>query len=177
MSRRVPVPSKRMRKEDDDRSRVRLWLRLLKCTNLIESNVRGRLRDEYDTTLPRFDMLAQLDAADSESGLTMGELSRRLMVTNGNLTGLTERLVKEKLVSRSASPNDRRTQVVRLTANGKRALQEMAAGHRRWIQSLFAGLDEKEISELYRLIGRLKDSVQSVSKNGVGPAAAEETRK
>jgi DNA-binding MarR family transcriptional regulator len=177
MSRRVPVASKRMRKEDDDRSRVRLWLRLLKCTNLIESNVRGRLRDEYDTTLPRFDMLAQLDAADSESGLTMGELSRRLMVTNGNLTGLTERLVKEKLVSRSASPNDRRTQVVRLTANGKRALQEMAAGHRRWIQSLFAGLDEKEISELYRLIGRLKDSVQSVSKNGVGPAAAEETRK
>jgi DNA-binding MarR family transcriptional regulator len=171
----MSLTSKHNTKADDDRSSVRLWLRLLKCTNLIESSVRGRLREEYDTTLPRFDMLAQLDAADSEAGLTMGELSRRLMVTNGNLTGLTERLVKEKLVSRSVSPNDRRTQLVRLTANGKRALQEMAADHRSWIQSMFAGLDGKEISELYRLIGRLKDSVQTVSGNATGAATAEDT--
>jgi DNA-binding MarR family transcriptional regulator len=173
----MSLTSKRNTKADDDSSTVRLWLRLLNCTNMIESNVRGRLREEYDTTLPRFDMLAQLDAADSEAGLTMGELSRRLMVTNGNLTGLTERLVKEKLVSRSVSPNDRRTQLVRLTANGKRALQEMAADHRSWIQSMFAGLDRKEISELYRLIGRLKDSVQTVSGNSAESANAEDTHK
>jgi DNA-binding MarR family transcriptional regulator len=173
----MSLTSKRNTKADDDRSSVRLWLRLLKCTNMIESNVRGRLREEFDTTLPRFDMLAQLDAADNEAGLTMGELSRRLMVTNGNLTGLTERLVKEKLVSRSVSPNDRRTQLVRLTANGKRALQEMAADHRSWIRSMFAGLDQKEISELYRLIGRLKDSVQIVSGNATESATAEGTHK
>jgi DNA-binding MarR family transcriptional regulator len=177
MSSLTATSSKQTRQLDDDRSNVRLWLRLLKCTNLIESNVRGRLREEYSTTLPRFDMLAQLDAADKKSGLTMGELSRRLMVTNGNLTGLTERLVKEKLVSRSASPRDRRTQMVRLTLNGKRALQEMAAGHRRWIQSMFAGLESKEVAELYRLVGRLRDSVQSVSANGAGVAALKETRK
>jgi DNA-binding MarR family transcriptional regulator len=177
MSALTATSSKQTRQLDDDRSNVRLWLRLLKCTNLIESNVRGRLREEYATTLPRFDMLAQLDAADTESGLTMGDLSRRLMVTNGNLTGLTERLVKEKLVSRSVSPRDRRTQMVRLTANGRRALQEMAAGHRRWIQSMFAGLESKEVAELYRLIGRLRDSVQSVSANGVGVATVKETRK
>jgi DNA-binding MarR family transcriptional regulator len=168
---------RRSSKTDDDRSSVRLWLRLLKCTNMIESNVRGRLREEYDTTLPRFDMLAQLDAADTDAGLTMGELSRRLMVTNGNLTGLTERLVKEKLVSRSVSPNDRRTQLIRLTSNGKRALQEMAADHRSWIQSMFAGLDGKEISELYRLIGRLKDSVRTVSDIATEADTAEETHR
>src|SRR5437879_5214021 len=111
---------------NDDRDRLRLWLRLLKCSNMVESRVRGRLREEFDTTLPRFDMLAQLDASDSDQGLTMGELSRRLMVTNGNLTGLTERLVKERLVSRSVSPDDRRSQRVRLTANGRRAFQQMA---------------------------------------------------
>jgi DNA-binding MarR family transcriptional regulator len=99
------------------------------------------------------------------------------MVTNGNLTGLTERLVKEKLVSRSVSPNDRRTQLVRLTANGKRALQEMAADHRSWIQSMFAGLDSKEISTLYRLIGRLKESVQSVSGTATEADTAEETHR
>jgi DNA-binding MarR family transcriptional regulator len=151
---------------NDDRDRLRLWLRLLKCSNMVESRVRGRLREEFDTTLPRFDMLAQLDASDSDQGLTMGELSRRLMVTNGNLTGLTERLVKERLVSRSVSPDDRRSQRVRLTANGRRAFQQMAANHRGWIEEMFAELKHGEVAELYRLIGRLKDSVQTASPNG-----------
>ncbi|MCU1284767.1 MAG: MarR family transcriptional regulator [Acidobacteriales bacterium] len=155
-----------VQKKSDDRETLRLWLRLLKCTNMIESRVRGRLREEYASTLPRFDMLAQLDAADSASGLTMGELSRRLMVTNGNLTGLTERLVKEKLVSRSASTQDRRTQFVRLTAAGKRALQEMAADHREWIQEMFAGLTANEVAQLNTLVGRLKDSVRLAAPDG-----------
>jgi DNA-binding MarR family transcriptional regulator len=161
----------RAQKKDDDRSTLRLWLRLLKCTNMIESRVRGRLREEYASTLPRFDMLAQLDAAENAYGLTMGELSRRLMVTNGNLTGLTERLVKEKLVSRSASTEDRRTQFVRLTAAGKRALQDMAANHRTWIQEMFAGLTPDEVAEMNTLIGRLKDSVRLAAPNGAEKAS------
>jgi DNA-binding MarR family transcriptional regulator len=117
-------------------------------------------------------MLAQLDAAEGENGLTMGELSRRLMVTNGNLTGLTERMVKERLVSRSVSPDDRRSQRVRLTANGRRALQEMAANHRAWIEEMFSELKHGEVAELYRLIGRLKDSVQTRSPNGTEAQAS-----
>lgn len=141
---------------------LRTWLRLLASSNLVEAEVRRRLRDEFDITLPRFDVLAQLDAAsrDNVQGLTMSELSRRLMVTNGNLTGLIERLVEEKLVSRVASPTDRRIQIVRLTAAGKRALDAMTPEHERWIEELFGGLSAEEQGQLHALLGRLRDSVR-----------------
>jgi DNA-binding MarR family transcriptional regulator len=144
-------------------SYLRLWLRLLKCSNLIEARVRSGLREEFESTLPRFDMLAQLDAA-GDDGLTMGELSRRLMVTNGNLTGLTNRLVKEKLVTRSTVAHDRRTQRIRLTGSGRKAWEKMAAGHRSWIEKMFNDMKDNEVENLYRLVGRLKQSVQSVAK-------------
>jgi DNA-binding MarR family transcriptional regulator len=142
---------------------LRVWLRLLKCSNMIEARVRSGLREEFNTTLPRFDMLAQLAAA-GEDGLAMGELSRRLMVTNGNLTGLTGRLVKERLISRTALPEDRRTQRIRLTAQGRRAMDKMAAAHREWIERMFSGMDERDITDLNRLIGRLKGSVKASSE-------------
>lgn len=147
---------------------LRTWLRLLTCANLVEAEVRRRLRDEFDITLPRFDVLAQLDAAsrDNVQGLTMSELSRRLMVTNGNLTGLIERLVEEKLVSRVASPTDRRIQIVRLTAAGKRALDAMTPEHERWIEELFGGLSSEEQGELHALLGRLRDSVRETLTAG-----------
>ena len=140
-------------------SYLRVWLRLLKCSNMIESRVRSGLREEFETTLPRFDMLAQLDSV-GEQGLTMGELSRRLMVTNGNLTGLTERLVKERLITRTALPHDRRTQRIKLTAQGRRAWEKMALSHRRWIEEMFAEMKDGEVEQLYRLVGTLKESVQ-----------------
>ena len=144
-------------------SYLRLWLRLLKCSNTIESRVRARLREEFETTLPRFDMLAQLDAV-GDAGLTMGELSRRLMVTNGNLTGLTERLVKERLVTRNALPHDRRSQRVRLTSSGRKAWEKMAESHRAWIETMFAGVKDGDVEQLYKLVGRLRDSVQGSAK-------------
>jgi len=146
----------------DGRTSLRMWLRLLGCSNLVEREVRGRLRDQFDTTLPRFDVLAQLDAASREPRreLTMSELSRRLMVTNGNVTSLIERLVREGLVRRETSPTDRRTQVVRITAAGKRAFDVMAPEHQRWIDSLFAGLSPVEQTRLHDLLGKLRDSVQ-----------------
>src|SRR5207249_10044818 len=139
---------------------LRIWLRLLTCANLIESRVRGRLRTNFSTTLPRFDMLAQLDMAARESreGLTMGELARRLLVSNGNLTGLTSRLVKEGLVTRATSSHDRRAQRVRLTAAGKRASDAMAADHRRWIESMLAGMENESSKPRYELMGRLEDT-------------------
>ena len=157
------VASVTERKDTSDaKASLRTWLRLLACTNLVERDVRGRLRDQFDTTLPRFDVLAQLDAAAREprSELTMSELSRRLMVTNGNLTSLVERLVQEGLVRRETAPSDRRTQFVRITPAGKRALDAMTPEHQRWIESLFADLTSSERTQLYDLLGKLRTSVQ-----------------
>jgi DNA-binding MarR family transcriptional regulator len=148
--------------DDDARSSLRIWLRLLTCASLVEQEVRARLRDRFETTLPRFDVLAQLDAIAREGrdSLTMGELSHRLMVTNGNLTGIVERLSRERLVSRATSPTDRRIQIVRLTAAGKRALDAMTPEHGRWIEELFAGLTASERRQLHELLGRLRDSLR-----------------
>ena len=148
---------------DDARASLRTWLRLLACTNLVEREVRGRLRDRFDTTLPRFDVLAQLDAAarESKAEVTMSDLSRRLMVTNGNLTSLVERLVREGLVKRETMATDRRTQIVRLTPAGKRSLDAMTPEHQEWIDSLFAELTPADRTRLYDLLGKLRTSVQN----------------
>jgi len=149
------------REQRSGQDSLRAWLRLLACTNIVEREVRGRLRDEFGTTLPRFDVLAQLDAASrgSTPRLTMTELSRRLMVTNGNLTSLVERLVQEKLVIRTSSQSDRRTQFVRLSPNGKRAFDVMLPAHHMWIESMFAGLSEDERARLSDLLGKLRGSL------------------
>ena len=151
---------------------LRSWLRLLECSTLVEGEVRRRLRDEFDTTLPRFDLLAQLDLArrDRVPGLTMSELSRRLMVTNGNLTSLVERLVQERLISRAASPSDKRMSIIRLTTAGKRALDAMTPAHREWVTSMFGGLSVDEREELYALLGRLRASIRGSLSQRKGEA-------
>jgi DNA-binding MarR family transcriptional regulator len=142
-----------------ERMELRIWLRLLTCTNLIERNVRQKLRESFGITLPRFDLLAQLDRAPE--GLTMGELSRRLMVSNGNVTGLIDRLVAEELVARKPAPDDRRAQVVQLTPAGKKAFDAMTPAHQRWIHEMLGGLDRSELSAVYAGLGRLKESLSS----------------
>ena len=143
----IPIPldaeTKVAERPADHEAELRLWLRLLTCTTLIEGEVRRRLRDEFDVTLPRFDLMAQLDKAPN--GMTLGELSQRMMVSNGNVTGLAERLVEQGLLDRRPSPNDRRAQIVSLTAEGRRAFRAMARTHEDWIAQIFAGLDAAEI--------------------------------
>ena len=148
--------------EPGGRASLRTWLRLLACTNLIETRLQSRLRQKFGTTLARFDVLAQLDARETEdgSGLTMTELSRRLMVTNGNLTGLIERLLAERLVARSVPASERRSQIVRLTPEGKRAFQRMVPQHRAWVERMFSGISPEENKQFHELIGKLKHSVQ-----------------
>lgn len=148
----------------DDRLDLRTWLRLLTCANMIEGEVRARLRDEFDITLARFDLLAQLDRAGD--GLTMGALSQRLMVTNGNVTALIDRLVNEGLVTRRADPDDRRAQIVELTRQGRRAFERMSAAHAEWITGLFAGLDRPELESLYTSLAKLKASATAGGSGG-----------
>jgi DNA-binding MarR family transcriptional regulator len=133
---------------------LRLWLRLLTCTQLIEKQVRNELRSQFATTLPRFDLMSQLER--SPDGLKMNELSRRMMVTGGNVTGITDQLVTEGLVERINVEGDRRAWRVCLTPRGRKAFNEMAQQHEDWIVGAFAGLSGKEIAQLHKLLGKVK---------------------
>lgn len=138
---------------------LRLWLRLLTCTNMVETAIRKRLADHFGMTLPRFDLLAQLERAPD--GMTLGDLSRRMMVTNGNVTGLVERLAQSGYIQRSPLATDRRVQIVKLTQKGRGHFDRIAQAHENWVAELFSGLSHKEIDDLLRSLGKLKDSVKA----------------
>jgi DNA-binding MarR family transcriptional regulator len=144
---------------DDHKTELRLWLRLLTCTTLIENDVRRRLRENFDVTLPRFDLLAQLDR--TPNGMTLGELSQRMMVSNGNITGLVERLVEQGLIRRKPSPTDRRVQVVSLTAEGRRFFRAMARANGDWVGEIFADLSAADIEALMKLLAKTKASART----------------
>ena len=133
---------------------LRLWLRMLTCTQLVEKQVRSQLREQFDTTLPRFDLMAQLER--NPDGLKMNELSRRMMVTGGNITGITDQLAAEGVVERVDVEGDRRAYRVRLTARGRKLFAEMARQHEAWIVSAFEGLSPREVEALHKLLGKIK---------------------
>jgi len=133
---------------------LRLWLRMLTCTQLIEKQVRSGLRDEFGTTLPRFDLLAQLER--EPQGMKMTALSRRMMVTSGNITPVTDQLVKEGLIERSSVDGDRRAWLIRLTPVGRALFKKMAKRHEAWIVQAFDTLSSKELQTLHGLLGRVK---------------------
>ena len=152
-----------------DGMELRVWLRLLTCTNLLDTEVRTRLKNTADTTLPRFDILAQLERHDGP--MSMGDLSRRLMVSNGNVTGLIDRLAREGLVDRTASPKDRRVQMVSLTGEGSKFFAEIAKDHRDWVGDMMAGLSAEEITTLHELLARLKESILAAEHRNSQEAA------
>ena len=136
---------------------LRLWLKLLTCTSVIEKRVRGRLRQRFGTTLPRFDVLATLDHAAGP--LTMGQLSSRLLVSNGNVTGLVARLEAAGYVSRIADAADRRTFYVTLTPKGRRSFDQMAAAHEGWIEDMFESLGAGQIAAMTEGLERIKSAL------------------
>ena len=143
---------------------LRLWLRMLTCANLIEAEIRAKLRAQFNVTLPQFDLLAQLDKAPD--GLSMGELSRRMMVTNGNVTGIADRLESVGMVRRARSSGDRRSQTVTLTRAGRDAFGRMARAHEGWIAELFAGLEREEMASLMDTLAQAKRSVRAAGTGG-----------
>ena len=149
------------RVRDHDHAALKLWLRLLTCTTQIEDEVRRRLRVRFNVSLARFDYLAQLYR---HGGLKMGDLSRYLMVTGGNVTGLTDELEREGLVAREVNENDRRAYIVRLTPLGRTTFEGMAKQHEQWIVDLFDGLEPVAVQRLYTHLGELR--VRLVMHNG-----------
>jgi DNA-binding MarR family transcriptional regulator len=144
----------------DDHGAIRLWLRLLATERLVETRTRRLLLERFGTTLPRFDLMAQLERFPE--GLRMNELSKRMMVTGGNVTGITDLLEREGLVERVADADDRRAWRVRLTRTGRRAFAAMAAEHERWIVEAFAPLTAREMATMAALLARLKTHVRSL---------------
>jgi len=144
---------------EDHAEELRLWLRLLTCTTLIEGEVRTRLR-------ARFDLMAQLDKAPD--GMTLSDVSKRMMVSNGNVTGLVERLVESGHLDRRTSATDRRVQVIRLTKLGRAEFRKMAAEHETWIADMFSDLTPKDVRELMRLLAKAKASAQKSAKRRTG---------
>ncbi len=148
--------------QDDDHLALKLWLRLLTCTNMVEGVLRQRLRESYASTLPRFDLLAQLDRHPEK--LTMGELSSLMMVSGGNVTGLVKQLEKEGLVNRTPMKTDRRAYLVGLTAKGRRHFREMADEHEGWIIELFANMEYDQQEALMDDMLALKKSVGQAAR-------------
>lgn len=143
--------------EAEYRAQTRLWLRLLACTSMIEGELRRRFREEYDFTMPRFDVLAQLDR--EPSGLVLGELPKRLMVSAGNLTPIVDRLVEDGYITRTPSHLDRRVQIVCMTVEGRKTFRRMAKSHGAWLAELLADLP---IDRLDSLVGELDDVKSAV---------------
>jgi len=146
-----------------DHATLKLWLRMLACTTQIESEIRGRLRVHFDISLARFDYMAQLFR--HRDGVKMNQLSKQLMVTTGNVTGLTDELERDGLVQRQNDPSDRRAWHVSLTTKGKRIFETMAREHEKWILELLGGLDDKTVQQLHHALGQLRVQIMQLDKN------------
>jgi len=154
----------------DDHQALRLWLRLLSCNMRIENQVRSRLRRDFGTTLPRFDLMAQLER--NPGGLRMSEISKRLMVSGGNVTGITDQLEREGLVIRTLDPTDRRAVTVKLTESGLKRFRELADQHEHWIVELLDGLNREEQHTLFALLKKLKTHLTVTAAAAAAPRAA-----
>jgi DNA-binding MarR family transcriptional regulator len=154
-------PEQNVQTEPTSKARLRLWLQLLKLSSGIEGELRRRLRDRHDTTLPRFDVMAAL--ARHRDGLKMSDLSRYLKVSNGNVTGIVDRLVEEGLALRVAVPGDRRANLARLTPKGEAAFADLAAQHEAWIDELLTPLSD---TDTQTLMGLLKKAMTQEARHG-----------
>ncbi len=142
---------------------IRLWLRMLTCTGEIERNIRTRLRKKFNFTLAQFDVLSALER--SQKSLTKTELSRLLMVSNGNVTGLVSRMVRDGLIAHATLTEDRRVRTVEMTGKGKAAFQEMVGIHEEWLEDIFQNLTSDEVDVLVALLTRAKKSVRQSINN------------
>jgi DNA-binding MarR family transcriptional regulator len=139
---------------DDAPLDLKLWLRLLSCTVRVENTIRSRLRTTFGITLPRFDLMAQLER--HPDGLRMGELSKRMMVTGGNVTGIADQLEREELVLRVPDPQDGRAFVLKLTPRGRTAFAQMAAVHQGWVADLFGDVSPDDKARMIALLDTMK---------------------
>lgn len=161
------TPVKEIKNLPRGKAAIRTWLRMLTSTQMIEKSLRGQLRTDFSSTLPRFDVMATLDHFDRP--MTMGELSGQLMVSDGNVTHVVTRLNEDGLIIRKAKIGDKRTAFVSLSEKGKAEFSKQAVDHEKWIESLFSTLDEETMNTLWEILGGLRTDLIEKSdpaKNG-----------
>jgi DNA-binding MarR family transcriptional regulator len=146
------------------KKRLRLWLRLLKATRYVEDEVRRRLRAEFSSTLPRFDVMSALSR--SPEGLKMNEISKLLRVSNGNITGIVDKLTEDGLVLRITPPGDRRAQIIRLTPKGQKEFALHAEAHEAWIDEIFSRLNEDDVDGMILRLDHLTDKLEEQGEEG-----------
>jgi len=142
----VSAPLASTRRDAESKARLRLWIRLLRATRLIEGKTRERLKTRFNVTLPRFDVMAALYR--KPDGMLMSEISRFLLVSNGNVTGIVDRLASDGFIVRAQRDGDRRTSFVRLTPKGRAAFADMSAAHEGWIDKLLGDVTLREAEQL-----------------------------
>jgi DNA-binding MarR family transcriptional regulator len=153
----TPAFAEKLGGSPHSKASLRLWLRLLSCSMIIERRIRTRFEAEFESTLPRFDVLAALER--EPDGLTMSQLSAALLVSNGNVTGIVSRLIEETLVIRTLESDDRRIATVRLTRKGREAFHRMARAHEKWIDKMFAALGDAQMEQLMKLLAEVRHSI------------------
>lgn len=157
MSDKVRTAIEKLEKTSRRKMALRIWLRLLTSAQLIEQQIRGRFRMEFDTTLPRFDVMAAL--ARVPKGQTMGDISDWLLVSSGNITGIISRLENDGLVTRTRGTGDRRTHLVRLSRKGREEFERLSRAHEKWIKNMLSGMTRKEMATLDELLTKVKVSL------------------
>jgi DNA-binding MarR family transcriptional regulator len=153
---------------DHAKQSLRVWLRLVACTRIIEGRIRRNFETSYGTTMPRFDVLAALEHALSTTGggLTMGDLSKRLLVSNGNVTGIVERLAAEKHIRKTKQLSDGRSHIVELTSKGKQHFSKLAKAHENWVDKMLGDLSSQEMDAILPTLSRLKSGLTENKTTG-----------
>jgi len=136
---------------------VSAWVRLLKAHGLVLRELRRRIPEQL--TLPQFDVVVQLHRRPE--GMTSRELTRELLVTPGNVTGLVDRLSRMGLVQRRPVPGDRRAVRMVLTPRGRRVARRAIPRHRRDVEALLSSLSPSDLARLRLLLGRLSRSLEA----------------
>ncbi|MEE8296041.1 MAG: MarR family transcriptional regulator [Sphingomonadales bacterium] len=149
----------------NNREALRLWLHLITLTTVVEKKIRRNLKTKFETTLPRFDIMATLDRSGQK--MTMGDLTSRLLVSKGNVTGVVASLVKQGLLKRERDKSDKRTHYLSLTNKGKREFSEQAKAHQGWINDYFSGQEMSELSAMVAQLSKLKETISQNQKRGV----------
>ncbi len=160
MTKRLHIVEQRLEHIPQDKEGLRLWLRIVSCTQMVEQEVRAMLREKFDMTLPRFELLSALDRV--ADGLTMGELSHWLMVSKGNVTGVAERLSEDGFVRRQPTPTDRRSFMVTLTGKGRKAYKEMELEYEKLLDRLFEEVTLDDSDTFTGVLAKVKEAVEEI---------------
>ena len=158
------IPQSTGANEPVSKDRLRLWLKVLKIQSSIEAEIRRRLRDQFNSTLPRFDVMSALSRYPN--GLKMSEISGLLKVSNGNVTGIVDRLTQDGFALRVAVPGDRRAHRVRLTPSGQSAFAELAVAHETWLNELLGNLDQTDIRTVTTILDTVDDQLDHSEVDG-----------